>query len=103
MKQLGELLERRDAFAERGVRVLALAKEMRKAEELAATARRFPDRWFRIGGLPAGEGLEAYARTSGILIDRDGAILEVFPMETFDRPDWGAILDAIDQRLPASE
>ena len=96
MKQLGELLTLEDEFAARGIRVVALAKEMRAQDELAKTARRFPERGFRLGGLPRGEGLESYARTSGYLIASDGTVLEVFPMETFNRPRWWAILHRID-------
>ena len=99
MKQLGELLGLQAAFDARGVKVIAVAKEMRSQEELDETARRFRERWFRVGGLPDGTGLEPYQRTSGYLIGTDGTVLQVFPMETFDRPRWGAILREIDRIL----
>lgn len=88
-----------DEFAKRGVRLIAVAKEMRDPGDLKKTARRYPERTFRLGGLPQGEGLEAYANTSGFLIDANGTIRQVFPMEAFNRPSWWAILKEIDRVL----
>lgn len=88
-----------DEFAKRGIALIAVAKEMREQNELTKTARRYPERAFRLGGLPQGEGLEAYANTSGYLIDAEGTIRQVFPMEAFNRPSWWAILKEADRVL----
>lgn len=79
--------------------MIAVAKEMRAQDDLAKTARRYPDREFRLGGLPQGEGLEAYAPTTGFLIGADGTIRQEFPMETLNRPSWWAVLKEIDRVL----
>jgi hypothetical protein len=97
MVQLGELQEIWGEFEERGVQVLAIAKETGDLSELEKTAARFPDRPFVLLGAVEGRGVERYARTTGYLLDSDGIVKQVFPMETYNRPRWWAVLHEIDR------
>ena len=97
MKQLGELQSMWDEFESRGVEVIAIAKETAKLAELNETAERFPERPFTLVGAVDGKGVERYARTTGYLLDTDGTVRQVFPMETYNRPRWWAVLHEIDR------
>jgi len=99
MKQLVQLQEVYDAFARRGVKVIGLSLEAAEMEEHAKTLRRFPDRRFLLAGAIGGEGAERYAQTTGYLVDAEGVVLQVMPMEAYNRPSWQAVLTEIDRRL----
>jgi len=103
MVQLGELQSTWSEFEARGIEVIALAKETGELSELAATAQRFPDRPFVLVGAVGGKGVESYARTTGYLIDSEGVVRQVFPMETYNRPRWWAVLNEIDRLFPDGE
>ena len=47
-----------------------------------------------------GAGVERYARTTGYLLDSEGVVRQVFPMETYNRPRWWAVLHEIDRLFP---
>ena len=96
MVQLVQLQDMWSEFERRGVEVIAIAKETGDLSELADTARRFDQRPFHIAGAVEGKGVERYERTTGYLIDPDGTVVEVFPMETYNRPSWWAVLNAVD-------
>lgn len=58
------------------------------------------DRYLQIGAAFQGAGMEAYAPTTGYLIDEKGVIQQVFPMETYNRPPVWSILNEIQRLLP---
>ena len=99
MKQLGQLQEIYDAFAQRGIQVIGLSLEAAEMKHHAKTLRRFPDRRFALAGAIGGEGAEGYAMTTGYLVDKQGIIQQVMPMEVYNRPSWWAVLAEVDRLL----
>ena len=101
MTQLVQLQDMWSEFESRGLDVIAIAKETGKMAELEDTSGRFPDRPFHLAGALEGVGVERYANTTGYLIGPDGTVLQVFPMETYNRPSWWAILNEVDAQSEA--
>ncbi|MDJ0840852.1 MAG: hypothetical protein QNK37_30350 [Acidobacteriota bacterium] len=99
MKQLVQLQKVYDEFEKRDIEVIAVSLEAAEMEQHAKTLKRFPNRRFKLAGALNWEGMDAWARTTGYLIDKTGVIRQVFPMETYNRPDWWSVLNEADRLL----
>ncbi len=86
-----------DAFAERGVRVVAIAQEDTDLEQHAQFLQGLEERRFEIVADLERAETTAYDRTTAYLVDREGVVRQVFPMLIHTRPDWGAILAEVDR------
>ena len=89
-----------DEFEERNTVVVAVTSEERTMEEHAKIAHhlevapRFehaPDFGYR--------ATRAYERTASYLIDEQGIVREIFPMEIYGRAPWWSVLAGLDRAL----
>ena len=46
---------------------------------------------------------DAYSPTTSYLIDREGKVLQVFPMEIYGRTPWWSLLNEMDRVLPKKD
>lgn len=82
--------------------MIAVAQEDTSLEEHGAMPKSFGQALpFEIVADLGREDTQAYDRTTAYLIDKHGIVRQVFPMLTYHRSSWQAILREID-RLPAS-
>lgn len=103
MKQLVQLHDLYEEFVARDVEIVAFSNEepsfMAHTKVIGELGERPP---YPILCDAKRKQTPRYERTTAYLVDRDGTVLQVFPMEIYDRPPWWAVLNEID-RLDARE
>lgn len=88
----------RDEFKSRDTVVIAVAQEEKDLKSHAKIYNRFkPAPWFDIVADINRSQTSAYKRTTAYLIDKKGAVCQIFPMLMHNRPSWRAILNEIDR------
>ncbi len=102
MEQLGELRDLYDEFKDRKVAVIGVSNEERNlmAHTNVIGELGFLPEWDLVTDI--GYRHNSFARTTAYLLDTDGVVRQVFPMEIYDRPPWWAILNEVD-RIDAAD
>ena len=100
--QFGELRREYDDIEARGLSVIGLALE----EKNAADTKRFVpsmggDTPFPLLSDVGREKTQGYEQTTAYLIDAEGIVRQVFPMQTYARGSLQAILREAERVLPA--
>ncbi len=104
MQQLVELQDLYPEFETRGVEIIAVSNDeksfMAHTKVIGQLGERPP---YPILCDAKRKHTTAYERTTAYLVERDGSIGQVFPMEIYDRPPWWAIINEIDRLDAAAE